>query len=780
MEELTGQVERITFRNEDNGYSVLRVKADGHGIDRITVTVSSPQIIVGSEMVFKGQWEFHNQFGRQFKAEESNELLPTSLQGMKKFLGSGLIKGIGPQTAKKIVQKFGLKTFEVLEKEPEKLLEIKGITNKKLKSVEKSWLKYQGTKQVLTFLKEHNLPTGLALKLVESFGSKAVEILKENPYQLIRKVRGLGFITVDQMAMNLGFTKDCDKRVMAGILETLYSARNDGHLYLLKADLLYKCSELLELSLNEKVEKLLDQLIKEESIVLDGDRFYTKSSFEAECRVAKKILQLKSQVVEDQRDLCRDWIQNFCTKENIQLSDQQAKAVIGIAHQGFSVLTGGPGVGKTTTTRVLFYLLKAMKLNIVLAAPTGRAAQRMSEVIGHEAKTIHRLLNFNPQKGGFEYHEDNPIDCDFLIADECSMLDNSLTDSLLKACDEHTQVLFIGDPDQLPSVGPGNILQDILHSRVVPTFELTQVFRQGKGSKIIDYAHAINRGVLPKIKNPFEHPEIWKPETFEDAMLLESDEFTKEQIELIQRIKTSRTPIDLIDKFKHIDQETIKKEENKTKLLRLLQKSISSHHSLQFNLTATELIKRLYLEIIPRYLKNAEIQILSPMKNGPLGTIALNKMIQDCINPKKSIEVKGFRPGDRVIQTRNNYDLGVFNGDIGKIIDIDEDDEFLEIDFSTKTDKDRIITYPLEDMMDLNLAYAITIHKSQGSEFDVVLLPITMSHFTMLYRNLIYTGLTRAKKLALFIGNKRAMLMGVKNQNPTQRFTSLRERLNSN
>ncbi len=731
-------------------------------------------------MIFKGTWEFHDQFGRQFKAIDSSEILPTTLEGMKRFLGSGLIKGIGPQTAKKIVQKFGDQTFHILEQEPQKLLCLRGITEKKLKGIERSWQKYQGTKLVLSFLKEHHLPTGLALRLVESFGHKAVDILKENPYQLIRKIRGLGFISVDQIAENLGFRKDCHERIMAGILETLYQSKNDGHLYLTKEQLLERCSQLLELDLEKEVLNLINQLIKDDKIILEDQCYYSKSSYEAECRVASKIISLKESTIEDQRSLCQEWIDVYCKKEEIKLSQQQAKAIIGIIHQGFSVLTGGPGVGKTTTTKVLFYLIKAMKLNTVLAAPTGRAAQRMSEVIGAEAKTIHRLLNFNPKRGHFDLNEHNPIDCDFLIVDECSMLDNALTDALLKACASDTQVLFIGDPDQLPSVGPGNILHDILQSKMVATFKLTEVFRQGKGSKIIENAHSINKGNYPQINSPFENPQIWKEQYFEDAMFLESEEFTKEQQEIIQRVKANNNELDLPDKFKHLNQSFIRKEDDKTQLLKLLQKKIPPYSSLNFNLSATQLIQKLYLEIIPKYLKNVEIQILAPMKTGPLGTISLNKMIQNAINPLRGVEYKGFRPHDRIIQTRNNYDLGVFNGDIGKIININEEDEFLEIDFSTKTDKDKIITYPLEDILDLDLAYAITIHKSQGSEFDVVLLPITMSHFTMLYRNLIYTGLTRAKKLALFIGNKRAMLMGIKNLNPTQRQTKLSTRLSSN
>jgi len=731
-------------------------------------------------MIFKGSWEFHDQFGRQFKAIESSEILPTTLEGMKRFLGSGLIKGIGPQTAKKIVQKFGQQTFHILEKEPQELLCLKGITEKKLKNIEKSWQKYQGTKLVLSFLKEHNLPTGLALKLVESFGNKAVDILKENPYQLIRKIRGLGFITVDQIAENLNFTKNCEERIMAGILEALYQSKNDGHLFLTKEQLLQRCSQLLELNLDKEVLKLLDRLIKNEQIILDQDTYYSKSSFEAECRIARKILSLKEVTIKDQRSLCQEWIDVYCKKEEIQLSEQQAKAIIGIIHQGFSVLTGGPGVGKTTTTKVLYYLIKAMKLKTVLAAPTGRAAQRMGEVIGAEAKTIHRLLNFNPQKGHFDHDEHNPIDCDFLIVDECSMLDNALTDALLKACSQDTQVLFIGDPDQLPSVGPGNILHDILNSKEVATFKLTEVFRQGKGSKIIVSAHSINKGDYPQVNSPFENPQIWQEQSFEDAMFLESEEFTKEQQDIIQRIKTNKQELELPDKFKHLNQNNIREEQNKTQLLKLIQKKIPPYSSLSFNLSATQLIQKLYLEIIPKYLKNVEIQILAPMKTGALGTISLNKMIQNAANPSRGIEYKGFRPNDRIIQTRNNYDLGVFNGDIGKIIRINEDDDYLEIDFSTKTDKNKIITYPLEDILDLNLAYAITIHKSQGSEFDVVILPITMSHFTMLYRNLIYTGLTRAKKLALFVGNKRALLMGIKNLNPTQRQTKLALRLSSN
>ena len=495
--------------------------------------------------------------------------------------------------------------------------------------------------------------------------------------------------------------------------------------------------------------------------------------------------------------------------KHISLSDEQADAAIGIVCQKFSILTGGPGCGKTTATLVIVKLIEAMGLKVLLAAPTGRAAQRMMDVIGKESKTIHRLLGW--QGGKFKSDEETPLKTDFLIIDECSMLDINLTASLLKAVPKNAQVLFIGDSDQLPSVGAGNVIKDIIASESVPCFRLTKIFRQAQESLIIKYAHQINQGNTPWIKSPFKKPEIWKEKT--DCLFLDSDEATKEQISFISRVKRFydlkqtelennisdksdgsdffefrvqepvipyETEITIPKKFEHVNLEKVYQAETKIEELFSVLKKVHPWSSLHYGFSALDVVRKLYQEWIPKYYGDCEIQILSPMTRGSLGTISLNKVIQETSNPytegKRQLKVgeRIFRIGDRVIHRRNNYDLGVFNGDIGVIQDIDNVDLTCSVAFCPDN---RLVHYKQNDIMELDLAYAITIHKSQGSEFEVVIIPILTQHFKMLFRNLIYTGITRAKKLAVFVGTRRALAMAVKNQDISKRQTALQELL---
>ncbi|RLB97790.1 MAG: exodeoxyribonuclease V subunit alpha [Deltaproteobacteria bacterium] len=577
--------------------------------------------------------------------------------------------------------------------------------------------------------------------------------------------------------------------------------------------------ELLELDLSDKLLELLKYMEAEKLLMvrdlIQGNGiaeqcYYSKSLYFDELYVAKRISDIGIPPKVDKERVKR-WISLYCETKNISLSDEQADAAKGIVCQKFSILTGGPGCGKTTATLVIVKLIEAMGLKVVLAAPTGRAAQRMMDVIGKESKTIHRLLGW--QGGKFKKDEETPLKTDFLIVDECSMLDINLTASLFKAVPKNAQVLFIGDSDQLPSVGAGNVLKDIIASEAVPCFRLTRIFRQAQESLIIKYAHQINKGDTPWIKSPFKKPEIWKEKT--DCLFLDSDEGTKEQISFISRVKRFydlkqtelennisdksdgsdffefrvqepvipyETEITIPKKFEHVNLEKVYQAETKIEELFSVLKKVHPWSSLHYGFSALDVVRKLYQEWIPKYYGKCEIQILSPMTRGSLGTISLNRVIQETSNPfvegKRQLKVgeRIFRIGDRVIHRRNNYDLGVFNGDIGVIRDIDNIDLTCSVAFYPDS---RLVHYKQTDIMELDLAYAITIHKSQGSEFEVVIIPILTQHFKMLFRNLIYTGITRAKKMAVFVGTRRALAMAVKNQDISQRQTALQELLMS-
>jgi len=535
--------------------------------------------------------------------------------------------------------------------------------------------------------------------------------------------------------------------------------------------------------------------------------YYSKSLYFDELYAAKRF-SMPGQPPSVDKERVDLWINRYCKARGISLSDEQAEAVRGIVCEKHSVLTGGPGVGKTTTTLVLVKLLEAMRLKVLLAAPTGRAAQRMMDVVGKEAKTIHRLLVW--QMGGFKKNEENPLDAQFLIVDECSMLDINLTASLLKAVPHDSQILFIGDADQLPSVGAGNVLKDVIASEKVPCFKLTQVFRQAQKSLIIKYAHQINSGDMPRIDSPFKNPEIWTEES--DCLFIDSDEATQEQLTFISRVKKAyprmierqaeglpdealyrfrtdepvvpyETELVIPKKFQHVDIEKVYHAETRVDELFSILNKVHPWSSLHYGLSASDVVKRLYLDWIPKYYgKDVEIQILSPMTRGSLGTLALNEMIQEAVNPAEkgksqlTVGERIFRVGDRVIHRKNNYELEVFNGDIGVIRAIDNQELTCEVSFSPDG---RLVQYQRDDIPQLDLSYAITIHKSQGSEFQSVIIPVLTQHFKMLFRNLIYTGLTRARKLAVFVGTRKALAMAVKNQDTSQRQTYLKELIQS-
>jgi exodeoxyribonuclease V alpha subunit len=535
--------------------------------------------------------------------------------------------------------------------------------------------------------------------------------------------------------------------------------------------------------------------------------YYSPSIYYDENYIAGKVHELAAQKVAVDVARMNAWIEKYCAKYKISLSDEQQRAVTNVTQCGFSVLTGGPGCGKTTTTRVLVALLNVTNKKVVLAAPTGRAAQRMSEVIGLPSKTLHRLLEWQPAQGGFKKNEQEPLKGDVLIVDECSMLDVHLAAAVLRAVAQDMQVLFIGDADQLPSVGAGNVFKDIISSGATPVFRLTKIFRQAQESNIIRFAHEINNGIVPRVESPFHRPEVWKEGL--DCLFIDSDEATLEQLRFIRRVKNSvsATPPDstgeaekaseanteelytddtsftIPDKFQHVDLEQLLQAEGSINELKEVLKRVHPWSSLHYGLAATDMIRELYSKIIPKYFGDGmEVQILSPMTKGSLGTYSLNHLIQDRVNPVgygKAQLVLGervFRVGDRVIQKRNNYDLEVFNGDIGTVVGASSEEMQLTIAYKA-SGEERLVEYEKEALAEIDLAYAITIHKSQGSEFGAVIIPITTQHFNLLFRNLMYTGLTRAKKLAIFVGSRRALAMAVGNDKMLIRQTGLEEML---
>lgn len=814
-ETLRGIVDRVTYHNPDSGWSVLRVFAFDNPGQQETVIVHQMKVFAGATMEFEGAWTTHPRFGRQFKAVKAVEKKPATAAALEKYLGSGLIKGVGPKTARKIVSHFGDKALDIFEGEIARLTEIQGIAQKKLETISAAWAEHRAIRDVMMFLQSHGISTLFAVRIYKEYGGNAIPYVTEDPYRLANDFYGIGFFSADKVALSIGLARDSDERLTAAIKHVLAASRDFGHCYLTESQIRAQVNELLQMDIGGRLPGLLQRMQQEghlmvRALVSPGGAaepcYYSKSLYFDELYVAKRV-SATGQPLQLDRHRVEHWIRLYCKATGISLSAEQAAAVQGIAAERFAILTGGPGCGKTTATRVLVKLLEAMKVAVLLAAPTGRAAQRMTEVIGSESKTIHRLLEW--QVGKFKKNEDNPLDVAFLIVDECSMLDISLTASLLKAVPERSQVLFIGDADQLPSVGAGNVLRDLIAAGTVPCFRLTRVFRQAQESLIIRYAHQINKGELPYIDSPFQMPDLWKQRS--DCLFLDSDEATQEQLGFIAKVRKHHalkpvglerepepganpyefrigepvvpyeTELVVPKKFQHVDIEKLLAAGTRVEELLAVVKKVHPWSSLHYGLAAADVVRKLYLEWIPKYFgEGIETQIITPMTRGSLGTLSLNRMIQESANPPQKgksqllVGERVFRVGDRVIHRRNNYDLGVFNGDIGVIKAIDNEELTCTVSFFPDG---RTVDYQRDDIPELDLAYAITIHKSQGSEFGAVIIPVLTQHFKMLYRNLVYTGLTRARNLAVFVGTRKALAMAVRNQDTSQRQTFLRKLL---
>jgi exodeoxyribonuclease V alpha subunit len=833
LERLTGIVERVTYHNPENGWTVLKVTPFRDPSKLVAVLIHQVKVFAGATMEFHGNYFHHPKHGEQFKAIRAVEKKPATAAALEKYLGSGLIKGIGPAIARRVVGHFKERTLEVFESKIEELLDVPGIADKKLLQIRLSWEEHKSIRDVMIFLQGYGISTLFATKIYKTYGDKAIQIVSQNPYRLAHDIYGIGFFSADRIALAMGFEKTGTLRIEAGIKHVLSASREQGHCFLTERQIVGQTPELLRESIEEeKITSVLSDLLSTDqakSRKLDRGEgpetcYYSKGLYFDELTTAKQVSELSRTGIPFDAERVHTWVVKYCEKHSIDLSDEQFQAVCGIVGQSFSILTGGPGCGKTTTTKVLVQLLFAMKKKVLLAAPTGRAAQRMSEVIGSEAKTIHRLLEWAPDKGGFKKDDKNPLICDFLILDETSMLDISLSASLLKAVPRGAQVLFIGDPDQLPAVGAGDVLADLLKAESIPRYRLTKVFRQAQASTIIRYAHEINTGSVPKIISPLAQPKAFQEG--HDCLFVDADEATKDQLQFIQRAKQAidsaktndqgallksgekwvgrvqnteggsievdklyrpdvfdeasvRAPVLTIpEKFRHVDLQKLASAQSGIEELFHVLKNVHPWSSLHFGMTALETVVRLYTKSIPEWLgKDAEIQVLTPQVRGTVGTVNLNSCLQNISNPESPskrqllIGEKILRTGDRVIQTRNNYDLGVFNGDIGRIAEIDSEEMTCEVVFSGG--EERRVIFEKDDLSELSLAYAITIHKSQGSEFQAVIIPVLGQHYNMLFRNLIYTGLTRAKKLAIFVGTRRAFAMAVGQIDNRKRQTAL-------
>ena len=701
-------VEHITYQNEKNGWSVMKVKVKGYD-NLVTLTGSLLDVPVGSVLLVDGDWRVAPKYGQQFVAQSWSEVMPATLYGIEKYLGSGLVKGIGPAYAKAIVSRFGLETIDVIEKDIERLLEVPRLGKKRMEKIRESWEKQKDIKEVMVFLQGHGVSTAFAAKIYRKYEKESIAKVKENPYQLADDIWGIGFKTADSIASKMGYEKNDPRRCRSGILYALNELADEGHVYAEPEQLVEAATKLLEAE-ETPVRQALASMMEAKDVIADNDVVYLPPFYHAENGSAKRLQSLLADTSIFNSDIAAEPEAEYGVKSGGIVYDEVQQAAIQKALDSkVMVLTGGPGTGKTTTTQGIIAAFKARHMSILLAAPTGRAAKRMTEATGMEAKTIHRLLEYNPMDG-YKRNDENPLEGDALIVDECSMIDILLFYNLMKAIPSNMRLILVGDIDQLPSVGAGNVLRDIIDSQQIPVVRLTRIFRQAQSSRIVMNAHAINAGHFPNIKNGLNTDFFFINQ--EDA---------DEMVKLIIGLVRDRLP----KKYGYPPK---------------------------------------------------EIQVLTPMQRGTVGAGNLNIELQNALNPTGPSLARGgytFRQGDTVMQIRNNYDKNVFNGDIGYITAVDTNERTLTVTFDS-----RLVEYDITELDEIVLAYAVTIHKSQGSEFPVVVMPVTMKHFVMLQRNLIYTGITRAKKICVLVGTTKALAYAIKQNTVSKRNTKLKERLN--
>lgn len=705
MTKLRCVVERITFQNAENGYSVMKVKVKGYD-DLVTLVGNLLEVPAGAVLLCEGEWRVDKRYGQQFQCETWEEVMPATAYGIEKYLGSGLVKGIGPKFAKLIVGHFGTDTIEVIETDIERLYEVPGISKKRVEKIRESWEKQKDIKNVMLFLQGFGVSTAYAAKIYRQYGKESIDNVKENPYRLADDIWGIGFKTADGIARKMGYEMNDERRLRSGLIYTLNQLADEGHCYAEEEQLIATAKQLLEAD-EECIRTAMTHAIETEDLMLDGTAIYLPPFYYAECGTANRLNTLVHTKEAGSIFTARFDLAKLQRETGIEYDEVQVEAIRQAIASKVMVLTGGPGTGKTTTTKAIIAALQSAGMRILLAAPTGRAAKRMSEATGMEAKTIHRLLEYNPQDG-YKRNDENPLEGDALIVDECSMIDIILMNNLTKALPTTMRLVLVGDIDQLPSVGAGNVLRDIIDSGVIPVVRLTRIFRQAQSSRIVMSAHAINRGCFPDISNG-QHTDFF---------------FMKQE----EPEKVAETIVSLV----------------------------------------RDRLPKAYRQ------PNANIQVLTPMQRGVVGAANLNVALQQALNHNTAALVRGgytFKEGDRVMQLRNNYDKDVYNGDLGYVRSVDMEERTLTVDFDGQ-----MVEYEASELDELTLAYATTIHKSQGSEYPIVVMPVLMTHYVMLQRNLIYTGITRAKKICVLVGQTKALAYAIHNMKVLKRNTRLKER----
>ncbi|CAO4145227.1 SF1B family DNA helicase RecD2 [Methylorubrum extorquens] len=713
VETLAGTVERVTFHNAETGFCVLKVQARGKR-DLVPVVGHAPAIGAGEWITATGIWFTDRQHGLQFKADTLKATPPTGVEGIEKYLASGYMRGIGPAMAKRIVALFGEGTFEIIEATPGRLMEVGGIGPKRAERIVRGWAEQKAVREIMLFLHAHGVGTARAVRIFKTYGHESIKVMTEDPYRLAEDIRGIGFKTADAIAMRLGLTKEAPQRLRAGVSFALQTAMDEGHCALPVARLTELAQKLLEVEAALIRSAVVEEIERGEEVIQDiiGDQacVFLRGLHTAERAIADRLIERASGTPpwsEIDLDKALPWVEQ---KTGKALSPSQAAAVRLLLASKLCVITGGPGVGKTSTLDSVLRILRAKGVHVLLAAPTGRAAKRMTEQTGLEAKTIHRLLEIDPKHGGFTRDEENPLDCDLLVIDETSMVDVPLMNALLKAVPPRAGLLLVGDVDQLPSVGPGQVLADVIASERVPVARLTEVFRQAAESRIIVNAHRINHGQMP------ERPRLGEKADFYLIEIEDPEIGVGKLIEIVTR-RIPRT----------------------------------------FGLDPVR-----------------DVQVLTPMQRGSLGSRNLNHELQRVLNPNPPAQVERFgwrfAPGDRVMETQNDYDREVFNGDLGMVARIDDEEAAVIVTFD-----EREVIYPFGELDTLVPAFATTIHKSQGSEYPAVVIPIVTQHFNMLARNLLYTGVTRGKQLVVLIGQRKAIGMAVRGGQMKRRWTKLHE-----
>ncbi len=706
MENIQCIVEKIIYQDSESGFYIIKCQNDEYS-DLITVLGNLQGISVGSTIYAEGRWENDIRYGKQFRAEKWHEEMPNTLNGIMKYLSSGFIKGIGKKYAKRIVQKFGENTLDIIDNYPQRLKEVEGLGSKRIELIVESWKEQKEIRNIMISLQELDISSLFAIKIYEAYGDECIDIIRNNPYKLVDDIQGIGFKKADAIASKVGIAKDSYIRLQSGISYSLKSLSEDGHCFAYKDQLLCEAESILNVD-KSGIEITVDDMINSSAIINDGDALYLRSFYFSELGCAKKLMSIAHSKKKAEIDI-EKIISQLKKESDIEYDKMQIAAIKKSLLCNLLVITGGPGTGKTTITCGIIKVFSKLKYKIKLAAPTGRAAKRMTEATGIGAKTIHRLLEYQPGYG-FNRNESFPIDADVLILDECSMIDIMLMYSLLRALPDQIILILIGDIDQLPSVGPGNVLKDIVESNVVPVVRLEKIFRQAQDSRIITNSHLINEGKMPILQGGKDSDFFFATQTSNEDI-----------VNTIVQFCTKNLP-----NYYHVD-------------------------------------------------PFKDIQVLTPMQHGICGTINLNQLLQEALNPSDKFLKHGdtiFRVNDKVMQTSNDYEKDVFNGDMGIVSSIDTEEEMLNVNFDG-----RIVCYDNTDVDELVLSYAITIHKSQGSEYPIVVIPITLSHSIMLQRNLIYTAVTRAKKILVLVGDKKALEYAVNNLTTTKRNTKLKQRL---